>query len=72
MILINTKTNKAYSNVWKTKASSLMGISTRQISRWIKNNIEPLEEFNDWVLYFHEERLLQDTGFRLKKRVSHK
>lgn len=73
MILINTKTNEAYSNVWIAEASRRIGISAKQISRWIKNNKEPKEIFNDWVLYFNEERLTQNTGFGLRgvRSVSH-
>lgn len=73
MILINNKTNEVYSNVWIAEASRRIGISTKQISRWIKHNKEPFEKFNDWTLYFNEKRLTQRTGFGLKGvSVSHK
>lgn len=66
MILINTKTNEVYSNVWIAEAARKMGISAKQISRWIKNNYDPFEKYNNWILYFHETRLKQKTGFAIK------
>ena len=66
MILINVKKDKYLTNVWPAEASRLMGISTKQISRWIKHNKEPFEVFNDWTLYFKEDRIKRKTGFALK------
>ena len=72
MILINIKTNEAYSNVWIAEAARKIGISPKQIGRWIKNNKYPIEKFNNWILYFNEERLTKNTGFKLKcPSVSH-
>jgi len=67
MILIDTKHNKAYSNVSIVECSRRIGIGERQIKRWIKYNDHPLEVFNYWTLYFDEIRLKQKKGFALSK-----
>jgi len=67
MILINTKTYIVYSGVSKAEAARRMGISEKQIGRWIEGNGCPFEVFNNWTLYFTEIRLKQKKGFALKK-----
>lgn len=64
MILINTKTNEAFSNVWKAEAARKIGVSPRTISRWCEKG-NKFESFNHWILYFDEIKLHQKTGFAL-------
>lgn len=60
MILINTKTNEAFSNVSKVEASNKVGVSRSTIYRWIENG--KTEHYNHWLLYFDETKLKQNKG----------
>ena len=65
MVLINTKTNEAYSNVWIAEAARRIGINQRTVSRWIRKG-KTCEVFNHWILYINETKLKKKTGFALR------
>ena len=64
MILINTKTNEAYSNVSKAAAARMVGVSVSSVNRWIKK--AKTETYNHWQMYFNEIKLKQNKGFGIK------
>lgn len=66
MILIDTKTNEAYSNVSKAAASRIVGVSISTIQRWSK--LKQMEVYNHWYIYFNEIKLTQTKGFRIKSK----
>lgn len=58
MILIDTKNNEAYSNVWNSKAAEMIGTHRHTISNWKKKGVDMIK-YHHWILYFNEIKLTQ-------------
>lgn len=62
MILINTNTNQAYSNVSKAEAARMMLVNVRTVYRWVVEKQYTIVKFKHWELYPNEKKLKVNQG----------
>ena len=67
MVIINTKTDKAYEWLSQAEAARIIGVNVKTIWRWKKIGTKQI--YNHFHLYFDTERKKQYKGGATKKRV---